>query len=514
MSRMTRRSRTRHFHLGRRRRKAVAALVVLLLVAVAMATSYATMRSQATALQVQRNAGVNMAAQQAAMAGLSVGLKRLHAPDWRGTGTVIAQALSSTESFQVRFVAGDDALSPGDVDYGELPYRVTLYVTGTALDGVDAGRVSHHELRAVARLIPRAMPAEPSRWEAMQLRTFYQTKLHDTVLELPCRIEGSVRLQGQLKLASQYPAQWDPWANYLYDLEWMRWQGLEDARPLEGPVLYPVTLQDANTHYAVVNYLGLSTANRDTNEVIADWVQPTFCDSYRLYPGGPVYAVPRIATLIDNVTMEADTETNPLGLFYCGDHLTLGDNVTLRGTLICKGDVRIDGTNVHLEPAALPPLLGDSTPIRLPTVTCCCFRVKPESSCTVKGLLAAFDRVEVQAGEPRGKLNVAGRVIAAKLDIQKEESWARIDWWAAFEEFCFRAYTEGTFPVPAFPVWMQTHGYPYEPTVVLTTGEDVDYHWHRPGETVFAAHPDDTSPIDAAADPGLRWELVDISEPQ
>src|SRR5438552_3178588 len=70
--------------VARRRRRGVSLLLVLGLVAIALATSYALLRTQATSMQLQGNAGRQVDARQAAFAGLSAALRRMHEPDWGG----------------------------------------------------------------------------------------------------------------------------------------------------------------------------------------------------------------------------------------------------------------------------------------------------------------------------------------------------------------------------------------------------------------------------------------------
>ena len=55
------------------------------------------------------------------------------------------------------------------------------------------------------------------------------------------------------------------------------------------------------------------------------------------------------------------------------------------------------------------------------------------------------------------------------------------------------------------------HGFPYSPTVHIKPGDDVRYHWYRPGESIFVPHSDDFSEMDSGENPGLRWELIEIS---
>lgn len=501
----TNRNRRRQRHRGRQRR-AVVAVVVLLLIAVALATSYSAMRSQTITLNVRQNAMLSVSARRAALTGLTAGLREMHSPDWSGTNTIFTQPLGANESFHVQFVAGDTSLTATDPDYADFPYRVTLEVTGTASDPSDARRMSQHKIRAVARLIPRALPDEPSEWAGMDGYTFYQTAECATTLDLPCQIEGNVRLQDKLLLGRHYPDDWNAWVYYFSHLNQMRWNGFNDYRTLTGRVYYDYGAQDGYVLDTLVYYMGVSTSHRTPDTGDADWSRPPSLTSYRLFPGGPEYQVPTLPRTLENRTLANSMTDNPLGLYYACDHLTIADNVTVRGTLICRKEIRIDGTNIRLEPVDIPPLNGESLDIQLPAATCWSFEVRAEASCTVKGLVTAFDHLEVDASSSRGQLEITGKLIAGDLDILEDTDWNGLNWHDELGDYLAASGPSWTY----FPVWMRFHGYHYTPTVHIKPGEDVQYHWYRPGESIFVPHPDDFSEMDSTETPGLRWELIDI----
>ncbi len=490
-----------------RQRRAVTAVIVLLLIAVALATSYSAMRSQTVTMNVRQNAMLGVSARRAALTGLTAGLREMHSPDWSGTETTFSKALGTNESFQVQFLAGDDGLTAADSDFDDLPYRVTLLVTGTASDPADANRASQHTIRAVTRLILRAMPDEPSDWSNMQDYVFYQTEERDTTLDIPCRIEGKLRLQGRLRLGHHYPDDLGPWGNYFYHLNQMRWNGYADHRTVTGRVDFDYDAQDLYVRDLLVNYMSVSTSHLEKDTANADWSKPTSLTSYRLFPGGPEYEIPTLFGTLENTTLETSTTDNPLGLYYASSNLTLSHNVTVRGTLFCQDELRIEGANVRLESASIPPLHGSSLPIRLPVATCRNFEVRPSASCSVDGLLAAFGHVEVDSSNSRGTLEIRGRVIAKDLDIFQDTDWDAVDWTAQFTDYLDSIASSWVY----FPVWMQAMGYPFAPTVHIKGGDDAQYHWYQPDATVFVPHADDFSEMDGDETPGLRWELIEIA---
>ena len=252
--------------------------------------------------------------------------------------------------------------------------------------------------------------------------------------------------------------------------------------------------------------MGVSTSHREQDIANADWSRPPSLTSYRLFSGGPEYQVPTLPRTLENETLANSVTDNPLGLYFASDHLTIGDNVTLRGTVICRKEIRIDGTNIRLEPVDIPPLNGESLDIQLPVAVCWSFEVQPGASCAVKGLVSAFDHLEVDKSSSRGQLQIAGKVIAGDLDILEDTDWDALDWWDEFHDYLNVNGPNWIY----FPLWMRFMGYHYAPTVHIKQGEDVQYHWYRPGEPIFIPHADDFSEMDADEEPGLRWELIEI----
>src|SRR5215211_447871 len=94
------------FHVERR---GVTILVVLTLISITLAISYGLLRSQMTSIQIQANSSRRDLAQQAAMTGLSIGLRRMSQSDWVGVDTTLSGSLSATESYQITFSTGDNA---------------------------------------------------------------------------------------------------------------------------------------------------------------------------------------------------------------------------------------------------------------------------------------------------------------------------------------------------------------------------------------------------------------------
>ncbi len=100
---------------------------------------------------------------------------------------------------------------------------------------------------------------------------------------------------------------------YLGDLNAMRLAGRPDYRPLSGPVHWR-NIQSAWTTGLVNNTLGVAT-HVVPQTTAANWNHPGAIETYRLYPGGPEYAVQRVDEMLENVTLAPDPQDNPLGIF-------------------------------------------------------------------------------------------------------------------------------------------------------------------------------------------------------
>ncbi|NIP85055.1 MAG: hypothetical protein GTO03_05625, partial [Planctomycetales bacterium] len=188
-----------------RRRRGIAVVIVLGVISLALAISYAMLRTQTTTLVLQRNAGRRMAARQAAAAGLSAGLQKMHTNSWAGVGTVLNGQLSATDSYEVRFVAGDPTLTPADAAWLEYPYRVTLVSTGYSADPANPSLRASHRASAVVQLVRRQMSPVLAGFSDVQNHTLYQWQNEDVVVEMPFRAEGPVHLEGPLALYENYP---------------------------------------------------------------------------------------------------------------------------------------------------------------------------------------------------------------------------------------------------------------------------------------------------------------------
>jgi hypothetical protein len=479
-------------------------LIVILLVSITMAVSYSMLRSQSAAIHIQANAGRQGSARAAAVTGVAIAIKNMHTSDWAGVNTTLARSLGPHERFEANFTAGDASLAVGGSDYADYPYRVTILSTGYAEDPDNTARVSTYRIRVVVRLVPRNMAAEPSDWTRMQAYTVYQTKYDTFQVDLPCRIEGPVRVQGTLRFAKNYPNDSDAWWRYLQDLNGMRTMVAGDYRPFNGPVHFAYLSQDTNYYWALTNKLGVSTVDKTLREAASDWVKPNALTTYQLYAGGPMYTIPTVGATLENTTLEPDTLSNPLGICYCAGNVALKSNVTIRGTLVCKDNINVEGTNVKFEPVALPSLYGSTDPVRLHVASCTDFIVKNTAGGSLTGLLAVFDDLQFVKSPVTVAFAMTGRVITRKLYIEERQPWETLNWNDYYHTFMFQLAANAGTASAYFPMWMYVRGYSPQPRITIKPDPaTVTYHWNNWNNPIYQPHADDD---------GLRWDMVKWTE--
>ena len=192
----------------RKRQSGITVILVLGLLSVTLALCYAMIRTQATIEEVQRNAGFRGSSQQAAQAGLSIGLRAMRKASWGGVATTIQGQLDDNTSYAVSYATGDASLRPTDPDYDEYPYRVTVTATGTAVDPANPTVQSTYTVQAIAQLVRRKLADQPSSWTAMSPYTVYQWGTgggREVDIEAPVQVQGSVFCQNEISYLEDYP---------------------------------------------------------------------------------------------------------------------------------------------------------------------------------------------------------------------------------------------------------------------------------------------------------------------
>lgn len=487
----------------------MAILMVLLLLSLTLGLCYAAMRSQSTISTIQRNADRGASARQAAMTGLSIALKKMHQNSWGGVDASVSGKLSDTESFLVTFSTGDPRLTPSDNDY---PYRVTLLSTGYAVDPNQATSIASHSVQAVVQLIPRALATEPSDWSNIMNFTFFQYSSGTFLWDPPGRIEGPVRIQLLFLPAWNYSWWGDPRNQFLKDLNAMYLANVGDYRPFNGTVSLPTTIHSLfpiPTIMTTLNsHLGISTTNLSERDITSISF-PSSMSTYRLYPGGKLYAFETLSSTLNTVTKSAAPATNPAGLFACNGNLTIGNNVSIAGTVFTSassgGRITLSGTGISITPVALPALQGESANVQLPAaVTGDDFIVNSGTNASVTGVVAVKDSFSIDSDDDTDiTYTHQGKLIAENVSFNPRTNWnSKLSVWWTAQYIAFDNQKDNKNGIKYFPVYLQKKfSLNYDPKVKITPDStSYRYHWHNPQNTsIYTA---------LTADGGLRWDLL------
>ncbi len=480
-------------------RSGAALLLVLAFLSITVAVSYALIRSQFTSVAMTENAGRFQKAQDAAWAGASYALRQMHLANWSGTGTIERVALNNEQGFTVQYTAGDASLPLDDTTY---PYRVTIDVTGyvAASDRIPE---TSYQMRVVVQLVPRKLSDEPEPWPAYSGQTLVQWDSgRRTTMEFPARVEGPAMLQATLRLFHSYPAGVMPPVVYAQDLGRLDADGGPDYRPFTGPVACGPDTRSSTGYTYLRHVMGVPTTLIDSDDTPA-FSETRAPPTYRLYPGGPEYEIPVLASPLRQVVIGPDPRTNPLGVYRVASTLEIGDDVTMEGVLLSGGyRIRVAGSRVVLKGMELPTLADSTDPFSLPVVaTRGEIEVGSGAEAQVQGCVVAENKFHVDADTGPTQFVLTGQLLTAQLIIDVDSSWpTSSSWWnQALNDYD----DQKTAPdgITYFPEFVQLdRGLdPQSQIVIKPAGANDRYHWQDWSQPVFVAHPDDT---------GLLWSVV------
>ncbi|RCS42090.1 hypothetical protein DTL42_19875 [Bremerella cremea] len=315
-------------------RSGFAVVIVLALLTVTLALSYSMMRVQANTNEIQRNMSRQANARQAAISGISAGLREMYGSNWGGIGSTLSMNLGNNHSYQVRYDTGDPWLAEDAPDYAEFPFRVTVTSTGYALDSINSTVKSQYTIRAVVQLVRKKLQANPSQWTAAAGYTLYSFGTKDNYLEAPWQVHGQVLINGELHLCEDWQVTNRPFCGYIDEI------AIYD-RVLSGYEIYSIASRgnsSASTLSSTLNRPGIRHWWR-FNE--ADYTSTTAFDSvggrhgkYKggVYPGIDIGGDNKVV-LVDGVSGRIE-----LGDFDLPDHSNFTIAAWLRPT-------NIDGDN-------------------------------------------------------------------------------------------------------------------------------------------------------------------------
>ncbi len=325
---------------------------------------------------------------------------------------------------------------------------------------------------------------------------------------------GSMSKSGSINTNAAVPAllgdcpPGNPRARLLRELSTAPTQGQTDVRPFTDTLNASTSLTDAETLSLLQQDLQLSVQNV-TSSPSPPFTHPGNVATYKLFPGGVTYLIPRLNDNLQNVSVGPNTLTNPLGIFRHTGNLQVGNNVTIQGTIIsssANGGITVSGRNVTWTAVDLPPVVDVSSSYQLPiAIVANDLNFVDHTSAAVNGLVMAWDDVETANRENDFSLQLRGKLIAGELEIKSHVSWDHNSEWWRRRMADFNAQTSKRTGSGSFLQWLTSnHSVPSTPNVSISPDSaNPAYHWPTLSQPIFIAHP---------RDQGLRWEIVDWQE--
>lgn len=690
------------------RHKGVAIIMVLLMLSTVLGMSYVLLSTASSSAASSGNSAMVAEARSAAMSGEAIAFQKLTANDWPGVGSSYTQSLGDGITYSATYTIGNAALPSNDPDQA---LYVTITVVGLVANPT-FGADSTHTTQSVVRLVPKVADPQPADWSTFLNYTVYQTESHDSEVQLPCRIEGNLRLQKKLKLCEKYPpssnefggdrvlfvvvnpasptsqealrtvfmlgagltvnlidesasqaafdaaiddndvvyvseevyspnlntkvsnfpfgvvceeyAMWDdlglaaastnsvndkwckitddshfitsqwsvndnlkiftsneplhrlagsvspdllilgqvnngdslgvlesglrrhdsgyttghrillPWGGGALDfgkldadgeemlLRSLVWGATEnprrrlfrdlsvthlsggnDQRPFAGQVSLPFASQGTETADELQTMLETTIHDEPIVATQGDWSKPTSFapTSYQVYEKGENYTpVALTSNTLANTTLSPDA-ANPLGIFTCDVDLTIGSNVNIQGTLICKKKVVFDGANIQIAPVTMPPTDVTYSGLRIPTIVSGgTISVRDGVSASVVGLVISFEKFKVEAGGYSTEFELVGSLVCTTgFIIEKRTEWDSYDFKTGVKSFMNQpTHTR-------FPDYLNSVGLSPEPKIIIRpTVSAYQYHW---------VDPDSPDPLylPSGANSNFEFELIRLN---
>ncbi|RIK79256.1 MAG: hypothetical protein DCC68_13625 [Planctomycetota bacterium] len=502
----------------------MAVLLVLVVLGISLVMAYGLMRVQSTAEQVQSNSIRRGDARQAAMTGLSVGLRKMHETGWTIAQTVSA-ALNATDRYVVTYATGDPDLTsnPGAVTDADIatrpellyyPFRVTITAKGYSRDP-GTGIEATHSARAVVELAPQKLATQPTNWGKITDTTrnvaVYQRDNDDFDVNMPFQVRGNARIHGSVALNGDYNSWTSIGSDYLEGLRDMRNSDpANDDRPFTGRLYWKESRQSAGIINWIANKLSLSRTDLNDEIVPAVLDIPT-TPTYQLYPGGEVYSAVEIANdVAAGATPIAAPLKNPLRVMYRSNDVRLGNNVSLQGTLVVGGTsgLTLDGTNIRIEPAPIPKLAGQTTTLELPSIVASNVHHNGGRSAVLKGLVFVDSDFRIESGSQTTAFDLTGRLVAKDIRIRDRTEWTNASWGNLLNllDPLGLLRSAGLLQDSSLPPGGKTHyNADYDPRIIFqpyTIPTAVTNHWHGAilrNEPLYQ---------EQSAGSGLRWNVI------
>lgn len=390
----------------KRSQRGVSLVVVMIAISMSMALTYAALSSQARGVQVRQNVNRLELARQAAESGAAIALNQLQSSAWSGVATPLSGTLTTDKlggtTYSVTFCTIDGQTSPAAYPTGKG--QTSLSSSSSFFDANSNGlSTSSADAAATAtRQAFQLLVRSVGKWQSATDALDFVTETIEVGVELQPRVPGRQIIAPDIAQATDVFASnagYDTIQNYtlfasagsssspsltlqpgqrIDGPSWLtqgvsifnspKWKSTTRADFLTSTgtvysttsgstvsLLHPhpfggsVTMLSSFTAAETTDLTSLkvsrlnATSTPSTPSVtFANW------KTYQLYQGGFTYSAATLTNSTLTNTVLRPSQLNPLGVFYYQGNLTIGSNTVVQGTLVCSGQITINGNNVNL----------------------------------------------------------------------------------------------------------------------------------------------------------------------
>ena len=418
--------RLRLFHSIRRQppRDGFSMVIVMLAIGMSLALTYGFVRTQVTSLKLTQNDSRRDLALEAARTGLSIGLKRIQAPEWSGVSDVYTKVIQQDTTNKTVCDVRLEPITSGQVagvPDVELPLHLRIVSKGTWSSPSNATEQVSRTVKAVVRLLPR-LPGRTAR--AGDLTTASDQAVNPTNYEatLPytltakgtgtslnfdpgARIEGPIWLRDRITFFND--PNWSSTVRSSMLTETGNQYGSTTAanflhpHPMNGPILFSRSPQ--SSIQTDLSRLKTTWTTTTTNPAYSA-LDLNLWTNYRLFDRGFSYQATSLSGTLENVTLRPSS-TNPLGIFIRSGNLTIRGQVVVQGTLVVNGTINVEGTGVSVTSynwrgSDGSPLVAESDKWpRLPAIVAQDLDITREARVVIEGAMLLNDQFTGAGGE-------------------------------------------------------------------------------------------------------------------
>ncbi|QDT38973.1 hypothetical protein [Stratiformator vulcanicus] len=349
-----------------RSRRGVALLIVMIAVSASLVLTLTFMQSQTVSVSISENLDHGRSALDAARTGAAAAFALMQSPEWEGVATPLTGTLGADTSGTISYTVTYHRVDPTDTLAAlAAALLVEARSTGT-FTPTDATRAPIEKtVTFVAELKPR-LPGRtigagddaalddlapwPTDWGTIQDYTITARGVGADPLAIEPRtgVSGDVFLSGSTVIfdtsnGSHWRTARDEILSSIGE-EYVAGGNRVSPHPILGTLYFESS--PSGTVQSELTTLGVPWSQVDAPSPPSFDVA-VFANSYHLYEGGFEYTPISVGSSVSNQTYEP-TAANPLGIVYRSGSVSLGSDVTVIGTVVATGDVRLDGDDIHI----------------------------------------------------------------------------------------------------------------------------------------------------------------------